>query len=141
MKKIVKNLLFLAVVIIGIQGKSLAQENKMEKSSTNSFFIYYLKLTEKYNNPQEWSDETFQIIQTHSDFIDSLGKKGILIFAGRTLFDPGNQNLFGIAVIKAESLEKAKEIMAPDPAVINGIQAASIFPFSLGIQYFENVND
>ncbi|UCH66198.1 MAG: hypothetical protein JSW63_03440 [Ignavibacterium sp.] len=114
--------------------------NHMEKINNNKdLFIYHLKLTTEYNNPANWTDATYKVIQEHSEFIDSLGGNGILIFAGRTELKPGDDNLFGIAVIKASSLETAKDIMASDPAVLNKIQKASIFPFSLGIRYFENL--
>ncbi len=112
----------------------------MKKTANNKdLFIYHLKLTPKYNIPENWTDETFKVIEEHAKFIDALGRMGILVFAGRTKLEPGDENLFGLAVIQAPSLEKAKEIMAGDPAVAQHIQTASIFPFSMGIQYFENL--
>lgn len=106
----------------------------------DDLFIYYLKLSEEYNNPEKWNDSTYKLIHQHSEFIEDLGRQGILIFAGRTNYDPGHENLFGIAVIKASSIEKAREIMAKDPAVIHKIQVSSIYPFKMGIRYFENIN-
>jgi len=112
----------------------------MERTDNNeNLFIYHLKLTPTYDNPEKWTDETYNVIKVHAEFLDSLGREGILVFAGRTTFNPGDKNLFGIAVIKAPSLEMAKKIMANDPAVLNNIQMASIFPFSIGIRHFENL--
>lgn len=128
-------------MVIGFNYTISAQtSNDMEKIESNeNLFVYHLALTPEYNNPEKWTADTYKIIQEHSEFIDSLGRNGILIFAGRTKLNPGDENLFGIAVIKAPSIEMAKKIMRNDPAVLNNIQMASIFPFSLGIRYFENL--
>jgi uncharacterized protein YciI len=40
---------------------------------------------------------------------------------------------FGIAVFECESLEKAAEIMANDPAVKKGVFTAEVFPFNLAL--------
>ncbi len=140
MNKATKNLIFV-LTIVTLGNPLMAQTNNdMENTNGNQdLFIYYLKLADEYNDPAKWTDSTYKIIQEHSEFIDDLGRKGTLIFAGRTKLDPGDDNLFGIALIKSNSIEEAKVIMAKDPAVINNIQVSSIFPFSLGIQYFENL--
>lgn len=104
-----------------------------------NLYLYYLRLTDKYDKPDHWTDESRAIISRHAEFLDALGKTGILLFAGRTLFEPGDANLFGIAVIRADSLDHAQSIMADDPAVLNGIQQAQIFPWRLSIEYFDNV--
>jgi hypothetical protein len=82
-----------------------------------------------------------QIISVHAGFLDSLGIAGILAFAGRTLFEPGDKNLFGIAIIKASGIEEAENILSKDPAVVYGIQKAEIFPFSMGIRHLKNIKD
>ncbi|MEP1096354.1 MAG: YciI family protein [Cyclobacteriaceae bacterium] len=109
------------------------------KDSNQELFIYHLVLTPEYENPEKWTEETYATIQEHSTFLEDLGKTGILVFAGRTKLNPGDENLFGIAVIRASSLEDAQKIMAQDPAVINSIQKASIYPFSMGIRHFANL--
>ena len=141
MKVLSKNFGLAILILISLNIPLATQtNNNMEKKNNNKdLFIYHLKLTTEYNNPANWTDATYKVIQEHSEFIDSLGHNGILIFAGRTKLNPGDDNLFGIAVIKASLLETAKKIMASDPAVLNKIQKASIFPFSLGIRHFENL--
>ncbi len=111
-----------------------AQTNKQE-----NLFIYHLKLTSKYHDLANWTAETQAIIQEHAQFLDDLGKQGILVFAGRTKLNPGDENLFGIAIIKAANIELAKKTMAKDPAVVHKIQKATIFPFSMGIRYLNNL--
>lgn len=113
-----------------------SQSNSQNKQT---LFLYRLTLSPEYSNPEKWTKETWQTIEVHSQFLSRLGKDGRLVFAGRTLFEPGNKNLFGIAVIVSESLDEAKELISNDPAVTAGIQRAEIFPFSMGIKYFENI--
>lgn len=110
-------------------------------SGTETLFIYYLTLEPHYQDQANWTEEATQIIQAHARFLDNLGKEGVLVFAGRTLFDPGDPDLFGIAVIKAESLEAAQTIMAGDPAVQQKIQRAVLHPFSMGIRHLQNLNN
>jgi uncharacterized protein YciI len=102
-------------------------------------YLYHLVLTEFYRDSQNWTDKTYATTQQHAEFLESLGKEGVFTFAGRTDFGPEDKDLFGIAVIKAGSIEKAKQLLADDPAVIAGIQQASVFPFSMGIRSFENL--
>lgn len=104
-----------------------------------SVFLYYLQLTEAYKNPDNWSEESRDIIRRHAAWMDDLGKQGILGFAGRTLYEPGDSRLFGIALLVAPSIEKAREIMADDPAVVHGIQQAEIHPYSLAIRHLQNL--
>ncbi len=105
----------------------------------DSIFCYHLHLTDKYTaDPIQWTEDTVNTISKHAAFLDDLGKAGILIFAGRTLFQPGNNRLFGIALIKAKDIETAIQIMEKDPAVVAGIQQMDIYPFSLAIKHFDN---
>jgi len=50
---------------------------------------------------------------------------------------PGDERLFGIAVIRAESIAEARKIFAKDPAVVNNIQQAEVYRFSMNIRFFE----
>lgn len=104
-------------------------------------FIYRLRLTEHYRNAANWSDATNNIVSDHANFFIELGNKGMLIFAGRTALDPGDENLFGIAVIQADTVEEAKKIMAPDPVIINKIMQCEMFPFSMRIRHFNNLGE
>lgn len=115
------------------------EHSSKEVKYENSLFCYQLRLTEVYNVPDNWTPEAWQIIEEHGDFLNRLGKEGILVFAGRTIYQPGDKRLFGIALIKAKNLEAATKIMENDPAVIAGIQQAMLYPFSMGIRYFDNI--
>lgn len=101
-------------------------------------FLYRLALTEKYKDPFAWSEATNKVILDHFNWMEKLGKKGTLIFAGRTLFEPGHPGLFGIALVNAASIEEAWEIMKHDPGVTGGVQQAEIFPFRIALDHFSN---
>ncbi|MCP3988321.1 MAG: hypothetical protein GY724_04545 [Actinomycetia bacterium] len=110
-------------------------------ATIDPLFLYCLTLEDRYHNIEHWTDETHATIERHAAFLDGLGAKGQLAFAGRTLYDPGHTDLFGIAVIRASSMEAAHEMMADDPSVLQGVQRAVIHPFSMGIRHlsrFEN---
>jgi uncharacterized protein len=67
------------------------------------------------------------IIDEHSDYLQDLLTRGVLILAGRTLnSDPTS---FGIVIYKAGSLGEALHIMENDPAVKKGVMLAELFPF------------
>ncbi|MEM7029651.1 MAG: YciI family protein [Chloroflexota bacterium] len=105
---------------------------------TSSFFLYHLKLTKPYESLDHWTEKDNQIISNHAKFLSDLGEQGHLLFAGRTTYAPGHPNLFGIAVIKAESPEAAEQLMAGDPAVVHGIQQAEIHPYRMALSFFEH---
>ena len=104
----------------------------------DSTFICRLTLTEKYQNIESWTEETGKIIGAHANYLDSLGKAGKLILAGRTYFEPGDERLFGIILFNARSTKEVNKHRDRDPAYIHKIQQWEIYPFSLGINYLEN---
>lgn len=118
--------------------KHMAEQHKPK--SSDALFLYKLELTDRYRDPTNWDVAATAIVEQHKTFLDDLGKQGILVFAGRTLFNPGDKDLFSIAVIIAPDLETAQQIMATDPAVVNNIQQATMLPFSIGTRYFKNLN-
>lgn len=107
----------------------------------DSLFLYRLTLSEHYQKSENWTEDTWRTIQIHADFLDSLGREGILIFAGRTLRPPGHPQLFGIAVFYAPTRKDAEWLMQRDPAVVAGIQRMEVIPFSMGIRHFKNVRE
>ncbi|WP_298759668.1 YciI family protein [uncultured Psychroserpens sp.] len=104
-----------------------------------NLFINYLTLTDKYKDPDNWTQEVKQVIEAHGEFLNSLGNKGTLIFAGRTVLNPEDENLFGITVIKATTIDEAKQLFKNDPAIKANVQQSVVLPFSLGIQFFTNL--
>jgi uncharacterized protein len=63
----------------------------------------------------------------HWGYSQTLLTQGILIFAGRTLQrDP---TTFAFAIVRAPSLEAARELAERDPAVAGGVFSADVFAF------------
>ena len=63
----------------------------------------------------------------HWGYSQTLLTQGTLIFAGRTLQrDP---TIFALAIVRAASLEAARELAERDPAVAGGVFSADVFPF------------
>ena len=102
-------------------------------------YLATLRLSSHYQHPGNWTPEAFQTIDAHANYLDALGREGRLLLAGRTLFDPGHEDLLGIAILLVETLEEAEAIRDADPAKVAGIQEWRIFPFSMGIRHLENL--
>lgn len=102
------------------------------------WFLYQLRLSERHKNPANWTPEDQAAIGRHVVFLDSLGRTGNLVFAGRNDLAPDDPNMLGIALVKATSLGAAKAMMAPDPGVQAGIQIAHVSPYRLAISHFKN---
>lgn len=102
------------------------------------YFLYKLTLAEKYQKAESWDENAEKIISEHFYFLDNLGKGGKLLFAGRTSYEPGDKRLFGIAIIKSDSLEEAEKLLSKDPAVVNGIMTSVMYNYSIAIKHFEN---
>jgi len=121
--------------------KTLESKFNSETSTPSTkLFCYYLKLNDAYKDPASWTDEVQQTLQRHAVWMDNLGKEGKLIFAGRTLVGLDDENLFGIAIVKADDIEEATKMMAVDPAVVAGIQRSQVFPYSMAIRHPENLD-
>lgn len=93
-----------------------------------------------YQDSTKWTPQTFKAIQEHVMFLDSLGKEGILLFAGRTKYNIGNIDLMGIMVLRYNhSIDSLRTFMSNDPSVRNNIQVQKFHPYSMGIQHFYNL--
>lgn len=96
-------------------------------------FIYILKLTPRYEQRENWDEETNRVLDLHWNYLLALHSKEVMQLVGRTAYAPGHKDLFGIAVFSAESEEKATEIMNNDPCVHEGVMTATLHPFNLSL--------
>lgn len=94
-------------------------------------FIYVLKLTEKYQDEKNWTEETGKILGEHFNYLKDFYEKGISKMIGRTDLETSNPNMMGLNIFIAESLEAAQEMANNDPAVKNGIMRAEVLPFKI----------
>lgn len=96
-------------------------------------FIYKLTLTDHYNDPAHWDDDTSAAMDRHWQYLVDLHARGVMQFVGRTSYTPGHKDLFGIAVFTAADEGEATEIMQHDPAIVHGIMTATLHPFNLSL--------
>jgi uncharacterized protein len=69
-----------------------------------------------------------EIVDEHWAFLLDLQRSGRLVFAGRCYDGP-----FGIVVFDAESEADARSVMERDPSVREGVQAAQLHSFKVGL--------
>ena len=63
----------------------------------------------------------------HWAYSQDLLKRGVVVFAGRTLTRDASS--FALCVIRAESEAAARKIMEDDPAVAAGVFSAKLYPY------------
>jgi uncharacterized protein YciI len=74
------------------------------------------------------TDEESKHIENHFEYLKKLLAENVLILAGRT-----DDAHLGIAIFEAESIVKAKEIMANDPAIKSGVFTGELHQFRLAL--------
>ena len=72
--------------------------------------------------------EESRIIERHFEYLQRQEAEGRLILAGRI-----EDGRFGIALVEANSENKARRIMADDPAVKEGVFSGELLPFRLAL--------
>jgi len=95
-------------------------------------FLYKLQLVRGdmlRNGPTEHEKS---VVAEHFAYLQNLTAKGVVIFVGRT--DTTGEDTMGLAVFRAESEDRAREIMNDDPAVKKGLMKATLYPFKVVLQ-------
>ena len=77
------------------------------------------------------TQEESAVVEEHFNYLKDLTRKGVVILVGRTLTT--DESTFGIAILRAESEEAARDIMNNDPAVKKGVMRATLFPFRVAL--------
>lgn len=67
----------------------------------------------------------------HFEHLTKLTSEGVCCLVGRTL-NNDNQTM-GICVFKAADESAARKIMESDPAVVEGVMTATLFPFKIAL--------
>jgi uncharacterized protein YciI len=63
----------------------------------------------------------------HWAYSQDLLKRGVIVFAGRTL--TRDESTFASCVIRADSEAAARKVMEEDPAVVAGVFSAKLYPY------------
>lgn len=94
-------------------------------------FIYVLKLIPSLLNEKNWTEREEEIVARHFACLKELLKEGKLVLAGKTAGLV--EKTFGIVILEVESEEEALDIMENDPAVLEGIMKAELFPYNIAL--------
>lgn len=104
--------------------------NVMPMSDTLQF-LYILKLRKDLHEEANWTKTDNKIVEQHFLRLQADTLEGKVILAGRTLNeDPSS---FGIVIFEADSEIAAREYMDTDPAVLEGVMNATLFPYSVAL--------
>ena len=95
-------------------------------------FIYVLRLVPRLHSDSAWTQEDKMALDRHFARFQNAIETGELILAGRTR-EPGDKT-FGIAISEANDEAAARKFMESDPAVVAGLMAAELHPFSVALQ-------
>ena len=78
-----------------------------------------------------------RIISDHFNYLKRLTENGVVILAGRT--QTTDYSSFGIVLLKAETMEAARQVMLNDPAVKNNVFRAELYPYKTSLFNPDNV--
>ena len=113
--------------------ESLQKNLYLNLSKLHMHFIYVLTLTDHYQDPAHWDEDTSAKLDMHWNYLVDLHARDVMQFVGRTSYAPGDKDLFGIAVFSAADEAEATRIMQADPAIVHGIMTARLHPFNLSL--------
>ena len=94
-------------------------------------FLYVLKLRPDLLDDDAWTDKEEKIVSEHFIRLKTDTEAGKVILAGRTLNSDATQ--FGIVIFIDESWDTAVEYMEKDPAVLEGVMTATLFPYRVAL--------
>lgn len=94
-------------------------------------FVYTLVLVDRLFKEDGWTEKDESIVREHFQNLKELEKQGILLQAGKTA--GLDTNTKGFVFFKAESYEKAEEIMNNDPAIKNKIMTGTLQEYVVAI--------
>jgi uncharacterized protein YciI len=126
------------LMFASIEGNSKGRYSKQNfnfyQEDNNKLFSYTLTPTSLFTNAAAGDTIISNAYKKHLKFIDSLGFRNIVLLGGSTNPSPGKSGT-EIVVLKAADMDKAKVIIAKDPAILSGIHKGELFPFTMNNWY------
>jgi hypothetical protein len=96
-----------------------------------NLFIYKIQPVRPEMITEGRTPDEERIVGEHFDYLERLTKQGVVHLAGRTLT---NDNAgFGIIIFNAESDEAARRLVHEDPAVVQRVMRAELYPFRVAL--------
>ena len=89
-------------------------------------FLYRLRPTRPTMLVEGPTEREAAIIGRHFEYLSRLVDEDVVLMAGRTLHT--DEASFGIAVFVADDAQAAEAVMRGDPAVVEGVMSAELFP-------------
>ena len=71
------------------------------------------------------------IVSAHFNYLQHLVSEGVVLMAGRTLTE--DESTFGVVVFESDSATSAQRLVDNDPAVVNGVMTARLFPYRVAL--------
>jgi uncharacterized protein len=94
-------------------------------------YLYRIQPTRPAMLSESPTAQESEIVGQHFAYLQKLTEQGTVLLAGRTLnTDPSS---FGIIIFRAETEAEAQEIMQNDPAVVQGVMHAELFPYQIAL--------
>ncbi len=94
-------------------------------------FVYVLKVTRLGQLTGGPTAQEAAVVAEHFAYLQDLTQRGIAILVGRT--QTADAETFGLVVFQAPSEEEARQLMANDPTVKNGVMTAKLYPFRIAL--------
>lgn len=101
----------------------------MENGKTQ--YLYMLRLTPSLAKGSVWTEGEGKAVERHFERLQVLLEEGTLIMAGRT--QTMDEKTFGIVILETETEEEARALMETDPAVVEGVMSAELFPYKVAL--------
>jgi uncharacterized protein len=94
-------------------------------------WLYVLKPTRLGMVTEGPTDEEAATVSRHFAHLQELAEKGVMILVGRT--QNADENTIGLAIFEAEDETAATNIMLSDPAIIEGVMTATLYPYKIAL--------
>lgn len=94
-------------------------------------FVYVLELVPRLHDDNNWSQTDKDIVDRHFIRLKKYTEEKKVMLAGRTTNKSSES--FGLVIFEAASEEEAIEFMDGDPAVLEGIMTAKLYPYRVAL--------
>lgn len=92
-------------------------------------FLYRIQPTRLAMLSEGPTEEEERIVGEHFAYLNGLTEKGTVLLAGRTLNE--DDDTFGLVIFQTETEDEARQIMKNDPAVVQNVMSAKLFPYRI----------
>jgi uncharacterized protein YciI len=94
-------------------------------------FLYTLQATRSGMLADGPSSKEQAVMAQHLAYLRELTKPGGVLMAGRTLNT--DASAFGMVILRVDSESEARAIMQGDPAVVQGVMRAELYPYRVAL--------